>query len=120
MITTIPVSVLGRGKQLILLLSLLILVSCVAKPVPLGNQALQIRTGKFDPGEEYVEVGPITATHGGGCGIYGSTGSYEGAYALLKNKATTLGADYVQIYKIVEPHSEIGCFHKAYTITGTA
>ena len=102
------------------MIAFLVLISCTAKPIPLGSQALQIRTGKFDPGEGYIEVGPITATHGGGCGIYGSLGSYEGAYAILKNKAATLGADYVQIYKIIEPHSEIGCYNKAYTITGTA
>jgi len=69
----------------------------------------EVRTGKADPGEGYQELGPVTATHGGGCGMFGHKGSYEGATALIKQKAALMGADYVQIYQIVEPHPEIGC-----------
>ena len=108
------------AKPLIPLFVCFILVGCVAEPIPLNPAAFQIRIGKSDPGEGYIEVGPVTATHGGGCGGFGSRGTYEGAYAILKNKAATLGADYVQIYTVSEPHPAGGCFVNAYTITGTA
>jgi hypothetical protein len=111
---------IGQGKWLILLLVCFVLVSCVAAPIPLSPEASQVRIGKSDAGEGYLEVGAITATHGGGCGAYGSRGTYEGAYAILKNKAATLGADYVQIFTMSEPHPTGGCFVNAYTITGTA
>jgi len=97
------------------------LVGCTAPPVGISPGAGEVRTGKADPGEGYQELGPVTATHGGGCGMFGHQGSYEGAYALLKNKATMMGADYVQIYQIVEPHPEIGCgMNKGFTLRGTA
>jgi hypothetical protein len=92
-----------------------------APPVGVSAAAAEVRTGKADPGEGYQELGAVTATHGGGCGMFGHAGSYEGATALIKQKAALLGADYVQIYQIVEPHPEMGCgMFKGFTIRGTA
>jgi hypothetical protein len=46
----------------------------------------------------------ITAKHGGGCGLYGAQGNYEGAYAILQAKAAQMGADYVQILRVLPEH----------------
>jgi hypothetical protein len=98
------------------------LMGCApAPPVVVSPGAGEVRTGKADPGEGYQELGPVTATHGGGCGMFGHEGAYEGATALMKQKAALMGADYVQIYQIIEPHPKIGCgVYKGFTIRGTA
>jgi len=53
-------------------------------------------------------------------GVYGTRGNYEGAYSLLRNKAVTLGADYVQVVRITEPHLAGPCFRNEYIINGIA
>ena len=79
-----------------------------------------MRTGPQPPGAAYEEAGAITATHGGGCGLYGWRGNYEGAYTLLRNKAAQLGADYVQILRLTGPHMEGICAQKGFVIDGIA
>jgi hypothetical protein len=109
-------------RGLVVLGVVLSLLGCAPAPplVDTPGEA-EVRTGKADPDAGAQELGPITATHGGGCGMFGHKGSYEGATALLKQKAASLGADYVQVYQIVEPHWEVGCgMFQGFTIRGTA
>jgi S1-C subfamily serine protease len=79
-----------------------------------------IRTGKADPSGNAKELGPVTGANGAGCGLYGYRGTYERAYTQLKNNAAALGADYVQIYSISEPHLSGGCFVNVFSISGMA
>ncbi|MDB4982126.1 MAG: Periplasmic serine protease, DO/DeqQ family [Myxococcales bacterium] len=87
---------------------------------PVSTAAQAVRIGKADPSPGMKEVGPIEAIHGEGCGAMGNKGSYEGALAVLKNKAASDGADYVQIFTMTEPHSESGCFDQTFKIRGMA
>jgi len=97
-----------------------ILASCVANAVPLtpGGQAVLAR--KSDPPRGAQEIGPIEVTHGSGCGGFGEKGTYEGALALLRNRGARMGADYVQIMTMTQPHSEVGCFDNSFVIRGIA
>jgi S1-C subfamily serine protease len=52
--------------------------------------------------------------------LYGSRGTPERAYTKLKNHAAALGADYIQIYSISEPHLSGNCFSNVFTISGMA
>jgi hypothetical protein len=99
-----------------------LLVACSTTPpqVKLTPQAANVRTGKDDPPAELVEAGPVEATHGSGCGGFGKVGTYEGAYTLLRNKAASLGATYVRITTITEPHPEGDCYSDAFVIRGIA
>jgi hypothetical protein len=102
---------------------LLFLVGCsasLANPVTLHPEAMRVEIGKADPGKDAQEIAPITVVHGEGCGVYGSVGTYEGAYNLLKNRAAALGADYVEIMTLQPPHTEGRCFLDAFVIQGTA
>lgn len=91
-------------KILLLILCSIFCLSCAAKIVQLKPNAEKIKIGQNEPGEDYTEIGPIEVEHGSGIGLWGSKGSFEGAYNLLKNKAVDMGADYVQIIKSIEPH----------------
>lgn len=109
----------GRLHGALLLVTLL-LGGCAAAEVAVAPAALDARTGSEPPIEPYQEMGAITASHGDGCGGFGTRGNYEGAYTLLRNKAATLGADYVRILRITEPHPVGVCFRNEYTIDGIA
>ena len=82
--------------------------------------AQSVRVDKADPPQGYVTVGPISAVDGHGCGGFGRAGSYLNAINQLRNEALTMGADYVEIYSLIPPHSETGCFVDAYQIAGMA
>ncbi len=68
-------------------LGVLTLAGCAAAPVAIAPDAVTVRTGTEVPPEPYLELGAITASHGGGCGGFGTQGNYEGAYTILRNKA---------------------------------
>jgi len=104
---------------LLALLAMLI-IGCAATPIGLAPNASDVRTGKADPSGNAKELGPVTGTNGAGCGLYRYRGTYERAYIQLKNKAAALGADYVQIYSIAEPHLSGGCFVNVFSISGMA
>jgi hypothetical protein len=94
-------------------------VGCaVAKPVAVTPSGAAVEVGKGDPPHGAKELGPIEAIHGHGCGGFGERGTYEGALAVLRNKAAEKGGDYVQIMTMDEPHSSGGCFDDDFVIRG--
>lgn len=90
------------------------------KPVQLRPGAEAVKVAKSDPTDNFAEVGPVSGFSGRGCGGFGHMGSYEDAVTDLKNRANAMGADYVQIMTITEPHSEPNCYDNRYKISGTA
>jgi hypothetical protein len=91
-----------------------------ARVPPLSPGAPDVEFGKSDPGPGFVELGPIESSHGSGCGLYGTKGSYEGAYITLRNEAARMGADYVRIDVAQMPHSTPGCYVNEYKLSGVA
>jgi hypothetical protein len=79
------------------------LSACSAASVIVDPGASRVFVGNQPPPEGAEQLGGITAKHGRGCGAYGSEGSFEGAHALLRNKAAALAAHYVQIVRVLEP-----------------
>lgn len=109
-----------RAPNSRLLLLVPLVAGCAAAQVAIGPDAFRVTTGTRPPVGAYEQLGVVTATHGGGCGLYGARGNLEGAYRLLRNKAAQLGADYVQILRITEPHFEGICNYKGFVIDGFA
>jgi hypothetical protein len=97
-----------------------LLVSCSAAQMAVTDKASRVRVGREAPSGGFQQVGAITAQHGGGCGAYGARGNFEGAYAVLKNRAADLGAEYVQILRVTEPRLEGMCMNQAFIIDGLA
>ncbi|MGD8241997.1 MAG: hypothetical protein PVG19_10245 [Desulfobacterales bacterium] len=97
-----------------------LLIGCTAGEVMMKPGSTSIQVGNNPPGEDFIQIGPITARHGGGCGIYGSQGDYEGAMNILRNKAHERGADYVQIIRQQGEHMTGLCLDRAYVIDGFA
>ena len=84
-------------KLVVYLGCLMLLTSCTATLFKLSPGGSQIEVGQRDPDAGLQETGPTKVSHGHGCGGLGAIGNYEGAYTLLRNRATELRADYVQI-----------------------
>lgn len=103
-----------------LILLSVVAAGCTAAEILIAPDASRLQTGTRPPAGAFEQVGAVTATHGGGCGLYGQRGNYEGAHALLRNKATRLGADYVQILRVTEPRLEGICMNQAFVIDGMA
>lgn len=100
------------------LLSLL-LAGC-AGSVPPATAADPLRVDRAPPPPGAKALAGLRATDGHGCGLFGTLGTYEGASAKLRDQARTLGADYVQITEVKEPHAERECVEKEYTLLGVA
>src|SRR5690606_16748028 len=83
-----------------------------------GGRAIQ--TGTRDATHGLEEVGPIEVSNGSGCGGFGRKGSYEGAYAMLRNRAAEMGATYVKITQQEAPYADGSCMHNEFTIRGIA
>ena len=109
-----------RKLLIIVVLAVVAVSGCARKPIRLSPGANVVKVAKSDPTDNFTEVGPVSGFHGNGCGGFGRLGSYEGAVTDLKNKAHSMGADYVQIMTISEPHAAPGCFVNTYKISGTA
>jgi hypothetical protein len=101
-------------------LVVILLSSCAAPNVALRPEAMKVVVGKNDPTDIFSEVGPVSGYDGNGCGGFGHRGTYERAMIDIKNKASELGGDYVQLFTITEPHFRPGCFDNEYKLSGTA
>ena len=104
----------------ILIAAASVLCACAAGQVTVRPDAMHVQVGTSPPGQGFVQIGPITAKHGGGCGLYGSQGNYEGAMDILRNKAAERGVDYVQIVDQEGEHMAGMCLDRAYVIDGFA
>lgn len=107
-------------KRLVVVLSALLLTSCAAAMINLTPDGGHVRTGKNDPGPGEVEIGPVAGSQGGGCGGFGTIGTYKGAYNDLRNKAARMGANYVRIDLVQPPHAGGGCAVDKYLLNGVA
>lgn len=110
----------GVMRHIAICAALVFVGGCVSAPIQLTTGAEKVRVAKSDPPHDYAEVGHLTGSDGAGCGAFGSRGTYEGAVNSLKNQAHAIGADFVQIFTITEPHFRPGCFDNVYTISGSA
>ena len=108
-------------KHIIIIAALLVCISgCAAKKVPkLSAEAKAVRVVKADPDNRYSELGPITASDGSGCGLFGTLGTYDNTVFKIKALAARRGGDYVQIFSMREPYFRPGCFDNEYSISGT-
>lgn len=107
-------------RLVVSLITMLVLAGCTAGQVAMRPDSVNVQVGNNPPGDGYTQLGPITAKHGGGCGLYGSQGDFEGAMTILRNKATERGADYVQIIRQQGEHMTGLCLDRAYVIDGFA
>ena len=96
------------------------LFACSVSTQQLSPAAQNVQVTKAEPPPGFVEVGPIEAVSGGGCGMYGSRGTYEDAYNILRNKAAEMGANHVRMDAQEPPHYEGGCQNQAFVIRGVA
>jgi hypothetical protein len=85
-------------------------------PKPLTPEALAVQVLKTEPPQGSRDLGRITATDGFGCGVFASTGTYEGAVANLRRDAAKRGANYAEILGVVEPHFTGDCDNNTFTI----
>lgn len=104
------------------ILAVLSMVSCGSPPpVQMTPDAERVLVGRAEPADNFELVGPITAEDGSGCGLYGRKGNYDNAIMALRVKASQMGASYVAITTITQPHlATQGCFANAYVISGMA
>jgi hypothetical protein len=101
-----------------------LLAGCSAQPVALQPGAETVKIGKDDPGAGYTYVGEVSGISGSGCGLFGTKGSFADSAKAMRNEASAIGADYVQIMTQTKPghggSAESGCYRNAYQIDGTA
>lgn len=107
-------------RLVVSLITMLVLTGCTASQVAMRPDSENVQVGNNPPGDGYTQLEPITAKHGGGCGLYGSQGNFEGAMTILRNKAAERGADYVQIINQQGEHMTGLCLDRAYVIDGFA
>ncbi|MEL0615353.1 hypothetical protein V6243_00820 [Cobetia marina] len=100
--------------------SFTLLSACSAGQVSMQQNSMDVEIGSNPPTGEYKNLGPISAKHGGGCGLFGAQGNFEGAMTILRNKAASRGADYVQIIKQEGEHMSGLCLDRAYIVDGFA
>ena len=75
---------------------------------------------KADPPPGARDLGSVSVRDGGGgCGTFGTHGTYSHAIARLRNEAAIKGADYAQIMVISEPHALEDCFDDSFVIHAT-
>jgi hypothetical protein len=96
------------------------LSSACAGHAPPANSADSVRVDKGPPGPGAQPIRALRAVDGHGCGLFGTLGTYEGASANLRDQARAIGADYVQVTEVKEPHASRECVEKEYTLLGIA
>lgn len=82
------------------ILTLLLTVGCVAAPIVPTTPSQKVRTLREDPPAGYEDIGPIVGQHGSACAVLsvlGESGTYESAYADLKNQTAAMGGHAVRI-----------------------
>jgi hypothetical protein len=94
--------------------------ACAAAKPPTTAAAEAIEVGKADPPSGSVRLKTLEVSHGGGCGGFGTVGNFDGASTLLRNEAAKIGADYVEIMTVTEPHMEKECRRNEYKIIAVA
>jgi hypothetical protein len=92
------------------------LAACQAKAVVAEPRAEAVDVEKADPPPGSQGLGIVYAVHGGGCGVTGAEGNYDGAVMMLRNKAVERGGNYAQILTTIPPHTENGCFDNRFVI----
>ena len=107
-------------KKYIFLSAILALSGCTASQVKISPESLAVQFGTNPPSGDAIQIAPVTARHGGGCGLYGAEGNFEGAATILRNKAASMGANYVQIIRQQGEHMTGICLDRGYTIDGMA
>jgi hypothetical protein len=81
-----------RMRLLPFLSAVLVGSACATAEIPpVQGPAAAVKIGKSDPTPDMQEIGPIEARNGSGCGAFGELGSYDGALAVLRNNAATMG-----------------------------
>ncbi len=80
------------------------------------EQGVRIDSG--DPPAGARLVGPISATHGNGCGITNPRGTEAGATALLRAAAAKRGITFVKLTNTKRPYPGHDCFHQEFTLEG--
>ena len=99
----------------------LLTTSCASPPVQMTPGAEKVLVSRTDPADNFELIGPVTAQDGSGCGMYGRRGSYDDAVVAIRVKAAQMGANYVAIITITQPHrANQYCFANAYSISGMA
>jgi hypothetical protein len=110
-------------KMMFFLLLAISVSGCALLPretVNLDPGAESVRVAGSIPPFDYEEIGVVFASDGSGCGAMGARGNYPNAEARLKNKAFAMGAGYVKIQSVTEPHAGDGCFYNELKIYGNA
>jgi hypothetical protein len=100
------------------MLGLLLACGAAAPATLLTPQGQTVEAGRGPPPLGARNLGPIDASHGGGCGLLAQRGTYEGALAGLRNLAAEIGGNYVQIESVIEPHDDSGCTTGGFAIRG--
>ena len=111
-------------KVLLLLITSFTFTGCVTVPqLQLSSGAKDVTVSRSSPTSNYEFVNAIDSTDGQGCGGFGYLGTYERAIVLLRNKAATMGGDYVQVETLQTPHRRPTgspqmpiCFDNQYTV----
>ena len=91
------------------------LAGCAAQ-----QPAQAVVLGDAAPPNGYVEVRSLDVTDGQGCGVFGQSGSREGARQKLRAEAAKLGASYVHITEAEEPKPNHQCLEHQYKLRGVA
>lgn len=89
-----------------------------APPVVLTPEGQGVQAEKLAAPPGARSLGPAEGSHGGGCGLFATRGTYEGALDELRNRAAELGGNYVQIDAVTEPHDDSGCTTAGYSVRG--
>jgi hypothetical protein len=96
------------------------LAGCGAQQPALTPAAQAVVLGDAAPPDGYVEVRSLDVTDGQGCGVFGRSGSREGARQKLRAEAAKLGASYVRITEAEEPKPNHQCLEHQYKLHGIA
>jgi hypothetical protein len=101
-------------------LSVVALAACQAATPAVSPEGLTVQVSDHPAPPSARPLGPVTATHGKGCGLSGEQGSREQALAILREEVASEGGDYVQITSVVTPHIENGCYANQIVVRGLA